>query len=217
MLAKDIMKIKVIKVSLDAPIAEVADLLHQNNITGIPVVNDENIVQGVVTERELFSADFKMHFPSYINLLKKTDFVLGGGKTMPYEMERIMHITAKEVMNKKVVFAEEDMDLSKLAARMVTQEAGIAPVVDSKSRLLGVISKGDLLRVFSNTQGRPKILNNPKYIENEFDYVEEDITSRFALVAKARANIWLTAGTILFIMGFVAGIVYVVNPNIFGK
>ena len=52
-------------------------------------------------------------------------------------------------------------------------------------------------------------------IDAQVAYTQGHFSSRFAYVAKARANIWLTATIVLFIVGFIAGIIYVADPNIF--
>lgn len=214
-LAKDIMVKNAISVPLSALLPEVAELIHANEISGVPVVNDDGIVQGIITERELFSGDYNLHYPTYIRLLGQTDFVLGGDKTLPYEAGRIMRITAGEVMNKQMFFAPQDMELTKAAQKMLDAGQPMAPVVDNANRLLGIISKGDLVRFFSGTQSARQAGQKTRYVDKEFDYVQKDLSSRFAFVTKARANVWVTTATVLFIVGFLAGIIYVVNPQIF--
>ncbi|MCC7356017.1 MAG: hypothetical protein IT410_00140 [Candidatus Doudnabacteria bacterium] len=52
-------------------------------------------------------------------------------------------------------------------------------------------------------------------IDKSVDQSYDEFQSRFALVTKARANIWLTAAVVLFVIGFLAGIVYLADPNAF--
>jgi len=215
MTAQELMVKDPLTVNVGTPIVEVARLLHKNGVAGLPVVNDEHIVQGIITERELFSNDFELHYPTYIELINKTDFVLGGNKTLPYEAGRITRIQAQEIMNRHAFFAPQDLDLKKVAGGLLAGNAPIAPVVDSSNHLLGVISKGDLLNYFSGAHVEPKKTVSNRTVDREFEYVQKDLSSRFAFVTKARANIWLTAATVLFIVGFLAGVIYVVNPNIF--
>jgi len=216
MFAKDLMSKDAVKVSLKATIPEVAAVLHNNGLLGVAVVDEQGIVRGVITERELFSGDFKVYYPTYINLINQTDFVLGGNKELPYEAGRILRITAEEIMNKQIFFAPADMDLKQVAAKMLAEDAPLIPVVDSANHYLGVIYKDQLLEFFSGASAPPKPAGKAHYVDNEFDYVQKDLSNRFAFVTKTRANIWLTIATVLFIIGFLAGVVYVVNPNIFG-
>ncbi len=64
-----------------------------------------------------------------------------------------------------------------------------------------------------------KISDSPRRtsrsIDKSVDQSYDEFQSRFALVTKARANIWLTAAIVLFVIGFLAGIVYLADPNAF--
>ncbi len=206
-----------LSVRLNTSVVEVAKLLHTSGVSALPVVSEEGVVQGLVSERELFSEDYNLHYPTYISLLNQTDFVLGGNKNLPYEAERITRITAEEVMNRQVFFVPFDLELSKLVADMLSSETDLAPVVDTANHLLGTVSKGDLLKALTGVSPLPKPTHKPRHVDNEFDFVQKDLSSHFAMVAKARANIWVTTATVLFIVGFLAGMVYVVNPNVFFK
>lgn len=215
MTVSEIMTTDVITVAPDTKITEIAEILHSRQICGVPVINELGIVEGLITQRELFSQDYKFYFPMYAYLVKHTDFVLGG-KDLPYAAEKITRITAREVMNKQVYFARADMTPEILAAKAGQLGLESIPVTDSGNKLLGIITKGDLLRYFTGV-GSDELLNlKAKHIDEEVNYVATDLSSRFAYVAKARVNIWVTVATVLFIIGFIAGMVYVANPNIIG-
>lgn len=60
----------------------------------------------------------------------------------------------------------------------------------------------------------PPNTNTPKrFIDTSVSRTQKDIRSRFAFVAKARANVWLITGLILFTLGLITGVLAVVNPN----
>jgi CBS domain-containing protein len=213
--AADVMLRKVITVNPDTTLIEVAKILDFNNISGVPVVNDYGIVEGLVTREDLFSPDRKFYLPMYAWIIKDTDFVMGAKSGLPYEAERIVRVTAKEIMNKQVFFAEADMDLEKVAAKVATLGQNPIPVVNHANKLVGILTKGDLLRHFAGVEQKKQNPKRPNYIENEFKYVANNMSSHYAFIAKSRANVWLITATVLFIIGFLAGMVYVVNPNIF--
>lgn len=212
---QDIMVREVITVKPEATLTEVADLLHANNISGIPVVNDYGIIEGVVTEDELFSVDHKFYLPTYAKLINETDFVLGAKQGLPYEAGRITRITAGEVMNKQVFFAPADMEIEKAAARAAFLNQDSVPVVDQANTLLGIVSKGDLLRHLAGVEQKKENVKKPKVIDKDFESVARTMSSHFAFIAKSRANVWIITAAILFIIGFLAGMMYVVNPEIF--
>jgi predicted transcriptional regulator len=220
MQVKDLMTTKVINVKPETSISEVADLLHSRRLSGIPVVNESNIVLGLITEKELFSADAKLYLPTYVKILKETDFVIGGHKSLPYVAEQITRTVAKDIMNQDVAFVRPELGADDLAEIFSRLDQNPIPVTDESNHLVGIVSRSDLVKLLVNPK-MPKSVSSRELhkhtrpIDEELTYVHKDISSRFAYVAKARANMWLTATVVLFVIGFIAGIVYVADPNIF--
>jgi len=217
MLASEIMTKQAVTVFLQTPIMEVADLLRTRELSAIPVLNELGLVMGTISQAELFSSDGRVHLPSYVNLLKNTEVVMGGKESLPFAAEKILRTTAEEVMNKQVYFAQSDTSLEKLASKMLEKDLSLIPVTDSANRFLGVITKGDIINAFYGGAGRTHSRRQERNVDQELDFVSKDFTSKFVYVARARANIWITTATVLFILGFLAGVIYVVNPQIFVK
>ncbi len=55
MIARDIMTIKVCTISPEASVQEVAQLLYQKRISGMPVVNVDGMIIGIITEADIIS------------------------------------------------------------------------------------------------------------------------------------------------------------------
>ncbi len=214
MLVQDIMTTNVVSVTPDTPLSDVAELLHRNHFSGIPVVNETGMVAGVITERELFSIDYKFHLPTFLTLLKETHFEMGSNKELPHVAQQITRTTAKDIMNQAVYFARPELSLEELAIQMALRGVVSVPVTDSANHLKGIVTRSDFLKVIAKQSVRSEAIISERPIDNEFAYVQRDLRSRFSYVANARANIWLTTATVLFIVGFLAGMVYVVNPEI---
>src|SRR3989344_7009106 len=215
MQVKDIMTQKVVTVKPETLLMEVAEVLHSHQVRGVPVVNEFGIVEGLITEEELFSGDHKFYLPMYAWLIGETDFVMGAKQGLPYEAGRITRIMAKEVMNRQVYFADPNMEIQELAAKIAGLNSNPIPVTDTANRLLGIVSKGDLLRHLAGQKIKPEPVKKPRYVDKEFEFVASDMSSRFAFIVKARTTVWLVTATVLFIIGFIAGMAYVVNPKIF--
>ncbi len=218
MLVKDLMTTGVITVKPETLVSEVAELLHQRHFTGIPVVNADNVVLGTISERDFITADSGLYLPTYIKLLSQMDYVQGGKKTLPHVVNQLVGATAKDIMNQQVPFANPDMTLEQLAELFAVKRMNPIPVTDSNNKLLGIVSRSDLIKLFSPGQIEKVYVPEQRHhraIDDQAKYVQLDFQSRFAYVAKARANVWLTTGVVLFVIGFVAGIVYVADPNIF--
>ncbi|HEX3095810.1 MAG TPA: CBS domain-containing protein [Patescibacteria group bacterium] len=221
MLVKDLMTSKVITVSPDTKVGDVAQLIHEHHFTGVPVVNKEGRVVGTISERDFITANSGLYLPTYIKMLSSIDFVQGAHKSLPDSVNKVVNATAKDIMNQSVPFVRPDTTMEELASVFAVKRVNPIPVTDADNRLLGIISRSDLIKFFSPKEMLSANMANfaegnaPRDIDTQAEYTVGQFTSKFAYVAKARANIWLTAAIVLFIIGFVGGIIYVADPNIF--
>ncbi len=224
MLVKDLMSTKVVTVSPETPVSEIAEIIHEHHFTGVPVVNTDGRVIGTISERDFITATSGLYLPTYIKLLSSMDYVQGAHKGLPHVVEQVVNATAKDIMNQDVPFARPDTTLEQLATMFAEKRANPIPVTDANNQLLGIISRSDLIKFFTpsvvrssykpekrNSGGKPL----DRMIDSQVDFAQGHFSSKFAYVAKARANIWVTAAIVLFIVGFVAGIIYVADPNVF--
>jgi CBS domain-containing protein len=220
MLVKDLMTEKVVTVRPFTLISEVADIMHKNGFTGLPVVNDDNVVMGVISEQDFITGKTDIYLPTYIKLLANMDYVQGAQKELPHVVDQIVKATARDVMNQEVPYVRPDTTLEQVAELFASKDINPIPVTDNSNHLLGIISRGDLIKFYSPSHIQASYIAEnrpPRMIDQEVEFTQEHFSSTFAYVAKARANIWLTATVILFIIGFVVGIIYVADPNIFVK
>lgn len=222
MLVKDLMTTSVVTVTPETSVSEIAQIIHKNHFTGVPVVNTEGRVLGTISERDFITATSGLYLPTYIKMLSSMDYVQGGRKHLPRVVEDVVNATAKDIMNQTVPFARPDTTLEQLATMFAEKRANPIPVTDPTNKLIGIISRSDLIKFFSLSEVRSSYKPEQRQetvpnrmIDERVNYTETQFSSKFAYVAKARANIWLTATVVLFIVGFVAGIIYVADPNVF--
>lgn len=140
MLAKDVMQRQVITVMIDTPVKEIAALMLQHNISGIPVVNDFNTVLGVVSEFDLMRKEIRPNEP---NIWKVCLWgITNNSKIQDYEdsLRKCMANTAGDIMTSPAITAEETDDLETVGNLMF--EKKIKRVfVTRNGKLVGVISR----------------------------------------------------------------------------
>jgi CBS domain-containing protein len=221
MLVKDLMSSKVVTVTPDTLVSEVAETLHKYHFTGIPVVNEENRVLGTISERDFITSDSHLYLPTYIQMLSNMDYIQGGGKNLPKVVDQVVNAKARDIMNQHVPFARPETTIEEVARMFAEERVNPIPVTDSTNKLIGVISRSDLIKFFSPDAIRTSYIptqeehTTQRMIDSQVDFTQNHFTSTFAYVAKARANIWLTASVVAIVIGFLAGIIYVADPNIF--
>jgi CBS domain-containing protein len=116
--AKDIMTKQVISVRKDTPVLEAVELLWKNDITGIPVVEDDGTLVGIVSEKDvlrLFYAD-----------------------------EDLKNKTVSSFMTQPAVHFDEDEALSAVCECLMNYFLRRVPVT-SKGKVVGIISRADII------------------------------------------------------------------------
>lgn len=129
---------RVITIGPEADLLEARRRMEENGIRHLPVVDDNNKVVGIITDRDLRSA-----LPSVFSTCKED----------PKEIQRISALKVGDVMNKNVTTISPMDTLEDALLLMHKTNKGALPVVDREGKLKGIISTRDLVRAFINVLG----------------------------------------------------------------
>ena len=143
MKAKDIMSANVFSVNRDTTIEEIAHILADNNISGVPVLDDGRVV-GMVSQKDLLYKDVEPRFPAVVEILGGLIF-LQGAKQYNEELRKLVATKAEDIMSKEVITVDGDAPVEKVARLMVERDVNRIPVVEDK-RLAGIISRADVVK-----------------------------------------------------------------------
>ncbi|NPV90983.1 MAG: CBS domain-containing protein [Firmicutes bacterium] len=144
MLAKDIMTREVITVSPDTPVTEVAEVLLENRISGLPVVNAEGELMGVVSEADLLYKEKDVKGPRTLSILGAIIY-LERPQRLENELKKIAGAKVRDVMTKEVVTVHEDTPIHEIANVMIDRGINRVPVMRHKN-LVGIITRADIVR-----------------------------------------------------------------------
>ncbi|MEV0895439.1 CBS domain-containing protein [Actinoplanes sp. NPDC049802] len=134
----DVMTQAVVSVKEDASYREVVDVLVSHRFSAVPVVDPSLRVLGVVSEADL------LRKIEYNGDEKPRMFE---GRRRRGERSKAHGRTAAELMSAPAVVASADTPLTAAARLMDGEAVKRLPVVDEKGRLIGIVSRGDLLKV----------------------------------------------------------------------
>src|SRR3989338_1251128 len=148
MKAKDIMTTSVLTAKPTDTLSATASILITRRFNGLPVVDDENRVVGMVAERDFLVPDTQLYLPTYIKMLQDFDFVKNDKKRLPDDVRAVMNAKVEDVMVKDVVVAHPDDDLNDLAVIFATKRVNPVPIVDEQNKLIGIIARSDLIKLF---------------------------------------------------------------------
>lgn len=142
--ASDIMTTDVITVKKETCLKDLARLLYENRINGVPVVDEDGLLIGIICESDLIRKDKKLHIPTVVAIFDAVLY-LESPKRMEKEIQRLNATTVEDLYTKKVITVDEKTPVEELATIMTQQKCYTIPVMDGK-RLVGIIGKADLIR-----------------------------------------------------------------------
>ncbi|MGW7363724.1 CBS domain-containing protein [Streptomyces sp. NPDC054841] len=135
----EVMTRRVVTARPGSSFKEIAQLFHDNDITAVPVVDDEGHPLGVVSEADL--------------LCKAASLPDPGGRwsrlmLVPQDMARAEAETAEAMMSSPAVTARPTWNIVETARTMDRNRVKRLPVIDEAGKLIGIVSRCDLLRPF---------------------------------------------------------------------
>ena len=142
--AKDIMTTEVISVYSDTKIADAAKLLLEKHLNGLPVIDHEGRLVGIICQSDLIFQQKKIPVPTVFTFLDGL-FPLTSYKDMEKEVKKIAAATVSEAMVSSPFTVEPETSLEDIATMMVRHNIHTLPVVEG-DRVVGVIGKEDVLR-----------------------------------------------------------------------
>ncbi|MGY0020389.1 CBS domain-containing protein [Streptomyces sp. YJ-C3] len=140
-----VMVAEVVHAEYATPFKEVARLLNRHRISGLPVVDDDERVIGVISETDLMIRQRDEAEPEsrgrrrWLSRLRR-----GARGTRRKETAR----TAGQLMSEPAVTVHADDTIAEAARTMAHRKVERLPVVDEEDRLVGIVTRRDLLQVF---------------------------------------------------------------------
>jgi len=140
---QEIMTTRVIWVSKDATFREMAVALREHRISAFPVVDDDHKVIGVVSEADLLTKEALDDEPGVLaGILHRRDQAKARG------------VTAGDLMTAAVVSVRPQDTVGHAAKLMYDRRVKRLPVTDADGRLVGIVSRADVLSVFDRTDAQ---------------------------------------------------------------
>lgn len=145
MKVSDAMTADVATVSGETPLKEVARLLVDRRISGVPVVDERGKLVGVVSEADFVAKEAGTE-PGSRHWLR---WLLGGGPE--HHRRTVLEArTAGEAMTSPAITTEPGRPLSEAAQRMDEHQINRLPVIE-EGRLVGIVTRADVVRAYART------------------------------------------------------------------
>ena len=135
---RDVMTKGIITIGKYESIVTVADILAEKNISGLPVVGKDNKLVGIITQADILSMVGVGRDHTFKDLLK---YMLGE----PLPAKRIGD-TVGDIMTSKPITISPDANIAQAVQLMDDKKIRRLMVVDDHKRLIGIISRADILK-----------------------------------------------------------------------
>lgn len=145
MKAADVMTRDAVTVRRGTPVVQAIRLMLDNHISGLPVLDDDGKVVGILTEGDLLhrsETGTERHRPRWVEVL------MGPGR-MAEEYVRTHGRIVAEIMTRNVVSVAADTPLDEIVHLMERRRIKRVPVIDGDA-LVGIVSRADLLRALAS-------------------------------------------------------------------
>ena len=135
------MKKDIIKVVLGTSLGEVANVLFEKDISGVLVVDENNRLKGLVSEKDIYRKLYPDFEQFYVNMNGPIDF-----EKMESRAENIKDMKVEEFMIKDMHTVPIDEPLMRVGGIMLARKVNRLPVLDHEGKLVGIISRRDIYR-----------------------------------------------------------------------
>jgi CBS domain-containing protein len=167
---KNIMTTRVVAVHRSTSFKEIAARLRQARVSAFPVLDDDGTVVGVVSETDLLPKE-TLDAGWAAGVPEMTSHVLNQG-----DQEKAESVTAAELMTQPAVTATPEDTVEHAARLMYIHRVKRLPVTDAAGRLVGIISRADVLSVFDRPDGEIRREITENVILNELRTDPEPFT-----------------------------------------
>jgi len=137
---RNVMTTDVVTITKQAPFVEIVRLMAVHKVSALPVVDDSGRVVGIVSEADLLRKEEYQDDQDAQHLLE--------GRRRRIARAKAVGHTAAELLSAPVVTVSPEASVPVAAKLLARHGVKRLPVVDEKGRLVGIVSRADLLRLF---------------------------------------------------------------------
>lgn len=147
-LVRDIMTSDVVTISPEASILDVSKIFAQKRFNGLPVVDAEKHLVGLITQYNIIAAESLLHLPTLEKMQQNPSATPQDMTELADQIKKTMALKVKDLMEKEpIVFSYDDTFEQALEVLHQHHRINPIPVVDKEKHVIGVVSRYDLLRL----------------------------------------------------------------------
>jgi CBS-domain-containing membrane protein len=142
--AQDIMTKDVVTVTRETPIRDLAKLFADRRISSIPVLDDQGLLAGIVTETDLVEQDKSLHIPTVVSIFDWVIY-LESDRKFERELKKMTGQTVGDIYSAEYYSVTPETPLNEIADLLSSKKINAVPVV-VQGKLVGIVARIDLIR-----------------------------------------------------------------------
>ena len=203
---------QVTTVGPDDPILKVAQIMFDNNWDGLPVVTPDNTLLGLITQYDLVTKGANIHLPTFMKLMRELPVYKKDKSPIKQELQQIVTLTVRDLMNQEPIVMKDGSMLEEVAKTFAEHHrVNPIPIVNGESRLVGIISRYDLIKLYTGSQGIAQSIAKETSIDKKVDLFVKGFENNFLVVSRRTPMFWKIISVLFVIVGFVIAMAFIIR------
>lgn len=145
--AQDVMTKEIVSVSPDATLSSIAALFAKYQFDGLPVVDKNGILRGIITEYDLISKDSSLHLPTLKKVMESLHISQQDKSRFQEKVLDKLSIKAEDIMNKEPLTLNLNTFYEEIIKTFQDHHrVNPIPIVGENGKVVGIISRFDVLK-----------------------------------------------------------------------
>ena len=203
----------VLTVGPYTPILSAVEILVYKRFNGIPVVEKDGVLVGLLTQNDMMLRGTDLHLPTLIHMMSDMQTYGRDKKFMSEEMRDLGSMKASDIMNPEPLTLSPDApvdDALKVFAEM--HDVNPIPIVDDGGKLVGVMSRYDMIKLFGKQTSTQTELNEAERdIDKRLRGTLPQFQKKFVFVSRMRTAQWMLLSLACGIVGFFGALLFMLR------
>lgn len=146
LLVRDFMTADPATVTPQDSIETVLKLLQEKHVSGLPVVDESEKVIGIISEGDLLFKESPIRMPLYLTLLGSVIYLEPLDK-FDQQLKKSLGTQVQDAMTPNPITVTPETQIAQAAGLMIQKRINRLPVINEAKKLVGIITRNDLIRV----------------------------------------------------------------------
>ena len=205
------MTFKVLTVEPETPLSEAIDIVSQHGFNGLPVVDKNGKLAGLLTEYDFTIRGSSIYLPTLLKILEEFKIYKKDRRLIKDDLKKILVFKVKDIMNSEPLTLGQDVTVEDLVKTFAEHHrVNPIPIIDKERYLLGIVSRSDIIKIFGITPSHID-QNNERSLDKGVKQFLDNFEKNFISVTKFRTHYWFIFSLTFLVIGFIIAMALVLR------